>query len=287
MDASRYTPRQPDPTVNVSKTHPLAEAGVLMAGVSLFFLLATLVLVYLVEILILFLSPEREARMFADWRLDGMVAVVEQHEAQPALEALLDRLVAHWPENPYAYRIRVSDDPLPNAMALPGGLIVVTAGLLDLLENENELAFVLAHELGHFRNRDHMRQLGRAGLLGLLYAAAGGGTGSTFAFNVSDLALRGFNREQESDADAFGLELIALEYGHVNGAWGFFEKIGDADDAGVTLRGYLDTHPQPGLRIDALRQLARERRWTAAGPLTPLSGAPDGNNGVTIERDDE
>ena len=44
-----------------------------------------------------------------------------------------------------------------NAVALPGGNIVVFAGLLKEIKSENELAMILGHELGHFAHRDHLR----------------------------------------------------------------------------------------------------------------------------------
>jgi Zn-dependent protease with chaperone function len=63
------------------------------------------------------------------------------------------------------YKIHIIPDPRINAMALPGGNIVVFSALIKETGSENELAFVLAHELGHFANRDHLRGLGRRLLL--------------------------------------------------------------------------------------------------------------------------
>jgi len=63
---------------------------------------------------------------------------------------------------PLPYRLVLIADDAPNAFAFPGGTIGITRGLLDALDDDIELAFVLAHELGHFYHRDHLQGMGRA-----------------------------------------------------------------------------------------------------------------------------
>ena len=78
-------------------------------------------------------------------------------EFRQGLQTLLDRVALHWPESPYAFHAVVWEASQPNAFALPGGWVAVTTGLLEGAGSENELAFVLGHELGHFRG--HVRPL--------------------------------------------------------------------------------------------------------------------------------
>ena len=155
-------------------------------------------------------------------------------------------------------------------MALPGGLIIVTQGLLDDVSSENELAFVLGHELGHFRNRDHLRALGRGLVISLFLAAVTGGDVSGIGINVADVTLRGFSRKQESNADEFGLAVVYAEYGHVNEASRFFEKWADEDQAGMIAGSYLSTHPRAGDRVAQLEELAVRQSWPVDGNVTPL-----------------
>ena len=61
------------------------------------------------------------------------------------------------PNLPWSFR--VVDDPTPNAFALPGGFIFVTRGLLDLMNNEAELASVLGHEIGHVTAKHSVTQM--------------------------------------------------------------------------------------------------------------------------------
>jgi Zn-dependent protease with chaperone function len=134
-------------------------------------------------------------------------------------------MVSHWPDNPYVYEIAIWDESEANAVALPGGVIAVTRGLLDSVESENELAFVLGHELGHFHNRDHLRGLGRGAVFSLLLVVVGlggGGSAVQLASLAGQLAQREADRDREIEADHFGLALLAAEYGHVSGAEIFF-----------------------------------------------------------------
>ncbi|MEN7343347.1 MAG: M48 family metallopeptidase [Pseudomonadota bacterium] len=265
MAGSRYIPRQADQTVNVSKTHPLAEAGWLVGALSLIGLGLAIVTIFLVDIFVALVSPEREARWFSGLEPEGIMLSNGGAEPSPEIQALFDRVSSHWPDSPYEFRLLISDDEAPNAMALPGGLIIVTEGLLDGVESNNELAFVLAHELGHFHNRDHLRRFGRMALLGTMFSAISGS--ESIGINLSDLTLRSFSREQEQAADAFGLSLTEATFGHVNGAGDFFERINDGGDS--VLARYLDTHPQPMDRLAYLSELAKTEGWNEDGHLEP------------------
>jgi Zn-dependent protease with chaperone function len=267
----RFVAKQPREGINVSDVHPLAEAGMLIAGLSAIFAVIALALVFFVDLALLYISADTEQRIFSSWSPDGLISVEPDDVRTEKTRQLLDRLVRYWPESPYAFRLELTKSSIPNAMAIPGGLIVITTGLLDRVESENELAFVIGHELGHFRNRDHMRQLGRGAVFGLLLTALGASEGgATLSFTITDLALRGFSREQESNADGFGLYIVNSEYGHVNESWRFFDRIGEESRSLSELLVYASTHPAPGERIENLKFLARANGWSLKGGLTPL-----------------
>ncbi len=155
-------------------------------------------------------------------------------------------------------------------MALPGGLIIVTRGLLDDVDSENELAFVLGHELGHYRNRDHLRALGRGLVLALFFRVITGNDVAGIGINVADITVRSFSRKQESQADEFGLAIVNAEYGHVEEAWRLFqrwESEGASIDDGIR---YLSTHPRPGDRVLRMQELADREGWSRQGAVTDL-----------------
>ncbi len=266
----RFIAKQPKEGINVSDTHPLVEASTLLLGLTAIFVAIAIVLVFIVEIALHFVSAEDEARFFRDWLPDDLITVSPDDERLFETQLLVDRLSAHWPDSPYELRVEIDDSDTANAMALPGGLIIVTQGLLDQVESENELAFVLGHELGHFRNRDHLRGLGRGAVLSLFFAVTLGGDAGGVGIKVADLTLRGFSRNQESEADAFGLGLVNAEYGHVDEAWRLFERWSITDNSIINFVSYLSTHPEADDRVSELEAQARREGWLLEGDVTPL-----------------
>ena len=265
----RFVPRQPREGINVSKTHPLTEAGLLVAGLSAMVIAVVLFLVFLLEIVLIFVPPETEVDIFSSFMPNDLVSVEPDDPRLAETRQLLERLASRIETQSLDVRLAVTDSDEPNAMAFPGGLIVVTTALLDAAESENELAFVLGHELGHFNNRDHLRRLGRGALVAIVFAAVTGGeSGSSFSLTIAQLAQLSFDREQESDADEFGLQLVQSEYGHVAESWRFFERLEQGEAAEAL--AYLSTHPSAGSRISDLRTMAAENGWPVEGRVTPL-----------------
>jgi Zn-dependent protease with chaperone function len=264
-----FRPRTPREDVNVTARHPLSELVVLFAGLSAAIVVLVLAGVALIEVVIRWVPPAFESRLFASlWSAD--VGDGQQDARGEAAADLLGRLASHWRENPYELQLALMEERDPNAFAVPGGTIYVTRGLLEAVASENELAFVLGHELGHFRNRDHLRALGRGLIVNLTLAALiGSGASESLPQLVASLTETGFAREQERAADAFGISLVHTEYGHVAGADGFFRRLPDASaDFGDEFASYLATHPLSEARIEALRDLARQNGWASTGSLT-------------------
>ncbi len=267
----KYTARLPTDRINVSKTDPRKEAVVLVAGVGVCLIAALFLISFSVDLLIGWTPFSWEESAFGSWGEEMMTAAgVKPHVADSALQQLTERLVSHWPEAPYRFRTGVASEPLPNAFALPGGAVVVTAGLLERVESENELAFILGHELGHFRDRDHLRGLGRqvvsALAMTVIGVAAGGGGVTDFMVIANHVNDRRFSREQELAADRFGLEIVHREYGHVAGADDFFKHVSDEGSVWDSrAASYLSTHPWSEDRIRRLRALAEEQEWSTEG----------------------
>ena len=95
--------------------------------------------------------------------------------------------------------------PVPNAFALPGGKVFVLKGLLDKAESPDELAGILAHELGHLKHYDNMRGLiyngGTSFLIGLLFGDVTGSSAVIFASR--SVVEASYSREAETAADTF------------------------------------------------------------------------------------
>ncbi len=258
-----FQDRLPEEGINYSKTHPLREFAVLVAGVLALGVGVFLILSFLLGQAMRFIPPEKETRLFGGLsdQVQEFFTEADDLESQERLETLLRDLSANWPEAPYSFEIILVAEGEPNAMAFPGGLILVTTGLLETVDTDNGLAFVLGHELGHFAHRDHLRQLSRGLAMGTVLALFGG-SGSSGAPNLlrlsGEIGNRRFSQSQESSADLFALELLEKRYGHVGGATEFFECILETEGESSS---FLSTHPAPKKRIDVIKSVVLKRGW--------------------------
>jgi predicted Zn-dependent protease len=265
-----FKPRVPREDVNVGPTHPLREAATLVVGLTAAVALVLVLITWSIDLLVTWIPPKAEARVFGQLGAEMVGTRPAAHDERvERAQGILERLAARWADCPYpSFRVEVFESEDLNAGALPGGLIVVTSRLLDEVETENELAFVLGHELGHFRDRHHLRRLGRGAAWGLGLAALSGSGNSVPSLTslVGELTTRGFDRDQEREADRFGLGLVQAEYGHVGEAADFLERL----DAESRLVAYVSTHPASSERTEELRELALEQGWALSGPSIPL-----------------
>lgn len=108
------------------------------------------------------------------------------------------------------YRLEFRDGGVigANAFALPGGIMVVTDGLIKLAKNNTEIVAVLAHELGHVKKRHAFRQSIQGTLSGLILAAATGDVSSMASGLPAVLVQMQYSRKHELEADAFALKAM-------------------------------------------------------------------------------
>ncbi len=187
-----------------------------------------------------------------------------------AVQAIVDRLLAAGPASGPVV-VMVADTKDVNAFALPGGAITVLQGLLDRLDpvdGVDQLAGVLAHEIGHVVLRHHIRNLGRTLGLGVLTTAVFGDldplTGSLVGA-ADRLTALSFSRQQEADADDFGARLAHQAGFHPAALGKFLHSL-----EGPSLPKFLQDHP-PGVdRLRSLMALAAR-----LGPVKTITDAPN------------
>ena len=186
------------------------------------------------------------------------------------IEEIAAALTAPLPRSPYTFRIIVADDPAFNALAAPGGYIVVFRGLLKRTRTPEELASVLAHEMQHVLRRHTTRALLHHASAGLLLAALTGDASGAMAFGLESARTLGvlqYSRRHEAEADEEGLRMVSAAGIDPAGMIAFFETLNEeAADLPGMLK-YLSTHPSTVERIDHLRALAAR---ADRGPTTPL-----------------
>ncbi|MGH7131205.1 MAG: M48 family metallopeptidase [Phycisphaerales bacterium] len=152
-------------------------------------------------------------------------------------------------------------DKEPNAFALPGGKVGVNTGIFTVAKNQDQLAAVLAHEIGHVVERHHderiTRQMGASGAVQLLGALAGD-YGTLATQGGSLLAQTGFllpgSRAQETEADVVGQRLMAEAGFDPAQAVNLWQNMIAA--GGGRQPEWLSTHPNPQSRIQELRNRA-------------------------------
>lgn len=181
----------------------------------------------------------------------------QKNPGEEYLESIASRL-----DQGRGYRVIVAEDETANALALPGDVIVVFSGLVNEVSSENEIAFVLAHEIGHLRNRDHLRGLGRMMVFVALSSATFGPDSvvTNLLAGVMTGAEMRFSQAQEMRADMVGIGLVNSLYGHVGGAYDFFERVAGWNRGG-RLAHFFSTHPYPVDRLVSLREISDERGY--------------------------
>lgn len=139
-----------------------------------------------------------------------------------------------------------------NAFVAPDGSIYFTSALLEEVKSEEALAFVLAHELGHYKYRHHLKAFSR----GIAFFMAsivfsGNETSSRVTGGTQNIAKVKYSQRQELQADAYANKLIKSRYGSNKAAIDFFKYINEKEKNSEFLY-FFSTHPSPKDRIRAI-----------------------------------
>lgn len=177
--------------------------------------------------------------------------------------AIINQLPENWKKN--AWEVVVFEDESANAFALPGGKIGVHTGLLKVAKNQDQLATVIGHEVAHVLARHGAERVSQQFLAqtGMQFAEAytsnkinnstkqkmimtGLGLGAQLG------VLLPFSRTHESEADIFGLDLMAAAGFNPQQSVPLWENMGAASE-GKRPPQFLSTHPEPANRIKRLQ----------------------------------
>jgi predicted Zn-dependent protease len=197
---------------------------------------------------------ERDGLVLADGPVNAFLRRVGQSLIPRDLE--LERVT---------WKFRALRDPQPNAFALPNGSIYVTTGLLTLIDNESQLAAIMAHELTHvmrrhtyMHNRSNRKKFLTMNVMAAVGAYAPGGVVGAVITIVTTVApfimiatIYGYSRDLEREADLKGIDMmISAEYAPeemVN-----VMKLLDRDFEGENVRLFYNDHPSLDERIKYL-----------------------------------
>lgn len=178
------------------------------------------------------------------------------------VRGLSRRLVQVAPGPKYPYSVSVADYREVNAFALPGGPVWVNRGLLHLATNEAQVAGVLAHEIAHIAQRHAADRLTKAtvanlglGVLGAFLGNSGGAGAAQMAAGLgANVWLLKFSREDESDADRVGLQMLARAGWDARGMVELFDLLAKESNRNPSaVEAFFSSHPAPRDRAAALQ----------------------------------
>lgn len=223
-------------------------------------------------------SPQRDIEQGAEVArlVEQQIGLYSAPDAEAYVRAVGERLVTVVNDPRWRFRFQIVDQTEPNAFAIPGGGIYVSRGLLALVNREDELAGVLAHEIAHVTQRHSAKQQ-RKGILPGLLALPGNVVGNVVSEDLGALInapidtvggawLSRYSRGQETESDRIGIR-TAAQAGYDPAALADMLRRLEQDVASQTGQerrfSIFDSHPLTETRLKDIR--------SRSAPLTPAA----------------
>jgi predicted Zn-dependent protease len=213
------------------------------------------------------ISPQEEIQL--GYQSAKEVLTKQKISRDPQMNAMVrrvgERIAKATGQNNYKWEFFVIDnDKEANAFCLPGGKVFVYSGLFKYISNDDELASVMGHEIGHALARHGAERMSRGALAqmgGQVLQSVMVGRGNpqntamvmqAFGIGTQLGVMLPHSRTQEYEADHIGLVLMAKAGYNPKAALTFWEKFAKS---GQTPPEYLSTHPAPSHRIATIKKL--------------------------------
>lgn len=198
-------------------------------------------------------QEEKLGNLFKDlvWR---QFEISQDNLADSSLQIIARRLLSPLDSTQYRYQFTLIKNEQINAFTIPGGNIFVFTGLIKLTETPEELAAVLAHEIGHTEKRHVVSKLVKALTVSAILSILSGNDPSLAAQVLGSIIGNSFDRDQEKDADQFALQLLENSSISPKSLARFFEQLNKHDlDFDKNLE-IMMTHPHNDSRIEEARK---------------------------------
>ncbi len=205
-------------------------------------------------------STAREVKMGAKVaaKINEKLDLYHGVEEDERVREILDRIVAVCDRRDILYHIKIIDEDVVNAFALPGGFIYVFKGLIDEADTDDELASVIAHEVAHITARHNVKRLQASYGAMLTQIAATSvehqGSAGAVSFAIASM-MSTYSQEAEHEADRLSVKYLKAAGYNPNAAADFLEKLKKKnEEAGPRRFSYFKTHPNTARRIGVVRQ---------------------------------
>lgn len=212
-------------------------------------------------------SREKEIGKQAEREVKREYDIVDDYYARQYVAGLAAKLATAMDAREFDIRVHIIKSPVVNAFTIPGGIIFLTSGIIFAMENEEELAGVLAHEMGHAEARHIATRADKASQVGIVSAAAIvagmligtkfdpklGQAAMAFGIGGANAAILSYSRADETEADHWGAEALDKSGIGNSGLISFMEKLARISPVPETFPAYLLTHPMPSERASFLK----------------------------------
>jgi Zn-dependent protease with chaperone function len=221
-----------------------------------------------------FFSIEQDiklGRSAAD-QVDRQMPMVNDPVVQEWIDQLGHRLASNTTMPNLPWRFRVVNSGQVNAFALPGGFVYVNRALVQMTDNEAEVAGAMAHEMAHVTLRHGTNQLSKALLIQSPFAVLGGFGGGMGALGQlggagMGMAFLKFSRDAERNADIVGTQTMCRAGYDPRGMVTIFQKL-ERTGSGSGRAEFFSDHPSPENRVQRVQQEITKLR-VPASPLEP------------------
>lgn len=207
-------------------------------------------------------QEEKLGDLFKDMIWDQYPAM-KDNAADSALLQITERLIHALDSTPYRYQFTIIKSKEVNAFTIPGGNIYVFSGLLEMAETPEEVAAVLAHEIGHAEKRHVVSKLLKEISITAIVSILSGGDPSVLSNILKQIVGNSFDRQQEDDADKYALQLLEKSGIQPKSLGQFFERLNKENlDYNKNLE-ILMTHPHNDNRIEQVRKYRTKNHFKA------------------------
>lgn len=213
------------------------------------------------------LGAQVDSQLVAQYK-DTILDKAKYAKAYEHLERIKNKILASGKvqnKDKFDWEVKIINQDVLNAFCTPGGYIYVYTGIIKYLDNEDDFAGVLGHEIAHADQRHSTKAMTRdVGVQTLLSIVLGSGTAAQLGQVAASLVGLKYSRCHEREADDYSVNYLSGTSYKCNGAASFFAKMGNENSPPE----FLSTHPNPGNRVVDINA-----RATLLGCQTTASGS--------------
>ncbi len=243
---------------NVTEKNPIRELGIIVVRLATIIISAYIIILFVSGIILTNLPETRRAQLEEILTKESKQTPIEiSSETYNRLEKIKNDILNADPKFPKTSDVKInivkSNDI--NAYSYPNGDIDITEKLYDELKSDEELAFILAHEMGHYKHKDHLMHLRRniaTGATIIIFSIFNpNGDITKVASGSIQLSDLSFSRTDEMNADKYAIDMLNKIYGNAKAGIKVMEILKEKNKFNIE---FMSTHPDLEKRIQYIEK---------------------------------